>query len=158
MHLQATRHCTPYPQRWSTTWTGRGPEGTQPSDAPGEWDSLCCPARPESTVGTWSLRCCPTINKEPPSVWKINLFVGKYYNGQASTVKKLRSCDSFYRSLSYPHSIRSIATLPERDSSPTQVTPDSFPIPSFTPRRKRHGGSTVSYPWPGQDSNLHLSI
>lgn len=26
------------------------------------------------------------------------------------------------------------------------------------PSRKRHGGSTVSYPWPGQDSNLHLSI
>ena len=126
MHLQATRHCTPYPQRWSTTWTGRGPEGTQPSDAPEEWDSLCCPARQESTVGTWSLRCCPIMNKEPPSVWKINLFEGKYYIGKANTVKKKRSCDSFYRSLSYSLSIKrlnSIATLPERDSSTKQVNP-----------------------------------
>ena len=28
------------------------------------------------------------MNKEPPSVWKINLFEGKYYIGKANTVKK----------------------------------------------------------------------
>lgn len=65
------------------------------------------------------------MNKEPPSVWKINLFEGKYYIGKANTVKKKKGLVTLsIEAYRIPIALSdSIATLPERDSSTKQVNP-----------------------------------
>ena len=70
------------------------------------------------------------MNKEPPSVWKKNLFEGKYYIGKANTVKKKGLVTLSIEACRIPIALSDLTVLLLSQNGiqvRSKLTPDRFP-------------------------------